>query len=224
MYPRCFIADMTSCATLGSPEEVEDIKNAYIETGGSIGEIMTYIPHSGHDDEPRFIILISRLISSGDLPALPAWESSVKDEKSRLVRKKQSEKEAKEAETLAKELGVWEEFYGSGNANDRKAKGKGKGKGKKDKDGEEEASDDTSVLQALILKRKKNADGFLDSLAEKYTGQPSKKSKRGAPADPEIDDEEFEKLQKQLFGDKSKPSNGVAEAGSRKTKKGRRAQ
>jgi DnaJ homolog subfamily C member 9 len=183
---------------------------------------MTYIPHSTYDDEARFIVLISDLISSGDLPALSAWESSVKDEKSRVVRKKQGEKEAKEAETLAKELGVWDEFYGSGKAGDRKTKGKGKGKGKKEKDDEGDAGDDTSMLQALILKRKKNAEGFFDSLAAKYTEQPSKKSKRSAPPPPDIDDEEFEKLQKELFGEKSKASNGVAESSSRKVKKRRK--
>lgn len=85
---------------------------------------MTYIPHSTHEDEPRFIVLISDLITNGDLPALPTWESSVKDEKSRLVRKKQGEKEAKEAEALAKELGVWDEFYGTGKEGHRRGKGK----------------------------------------------------------------------------------------------------
>ena len=50
------------------------------------------------------------------------------------------------AEELAKELGVWDEFYGSGKATAKKPKGKGKGK----KADEEE---DTSALQALILKK-----------------------------------------------------------------------
>jgi DnaJ family protein C protein 9 len=175
---------------------------------------MTYIPHSTHDDEARFIVLISDLISGGDLPTLQAWESSIKDEKSRLVRKKQGEKEAKEAEALAKELGVWDEFYGGGIAGDRRSKGKGKGK--KSGGGEEEADEDTSVLQALILKRKKDADGFFDSLAAKYADKPSKKSKKGSMAPvPDIDDEEFEKLQSQLFKDKPKPSNGARKKGGK---------
>lgn len=129
---------------------------------------MTYIPHSTHDDEARFIVLITDLIAKGELPHLPAWETSVKDEKSRLVRKKQGEKEAKEAEKLAKELGVWDEFYGSGKAGARK----GKGNGKKE-DPEEE---DHSALQALILKKRKNMDGFFDSLASKYA-EPEPKGK-----------------------------------------------
>lgn len=220
---------------LGSSEEVEDIKNAYTETNGSIGEIMTYIPHSSHDDEARFIILITELISKGELVALPAWESSVKDEKSRLVRKKQGEKEAKEAEKLAKELGVWDEFYGTGKAGARKGKGKGK------KEDNTEAEEDHSALQALILKKRKNMDGFFDSLATKYAepepkakGKGKKRSKRGEDDGedeevlkkskrefdpPEINDEEFEKLQQKLFGDKAKSSKAPAGRGKGKKAK-----
>ena len=191
---------------------------------------MTYIPHSAHNDEARFIVLITDLIAKGELPSLSGWESSVKDEKSRLVRQKQGEKEAAEAEKLAKELGVWDEFYGSG----KKGARKGKGKGKKDEDAEE----DTSALQALILKKKKNMDGFYDSLAAKYAdpepkskGKGKKRAKdddveeaspkkKSRPAPPEIDDEEFEKLQQKLFGEKAKPAaSSKAKAGrSRKAK------
>lgn len=209
---------------------MEDIKNAYAETNGSIGEIMTYIPHSTHDDEARFIVLITELISKGELVPLPAWESSVKDEKSRLVRKKQGEKEAKEAEKLAKELGVWDEFYGSGKASVRK----GKGKSKKDDNAEAGEEEDHSALQALILKKRKNMDGFFDSLATKYAEPKTKGKKRSKRDDeddeipkkskrrldpPEIDDEEFEKLQQKLFGEKAKPSKvPVARGQGRKAK------
>jgi DnaJ homolog subfamily C member 9 len=222
---------------VGSAEEVEDIKSAYMETAGSIGEIMTYIPHSTHDDEARFIILITDLIAKGELVSLPEWESSKKDETSRLVRQKQGKKEAKEAEELAKELGVWDEFYGTGKTGARK----NKGKGKKDESADAE-EEDHSALQALILKKKKNMDGFFDNLASKYAepelkvkgkgkkrggeaepeeGESSqKKSKRGQ-APPEIDDEEFEKLQQKLFGDKAKSS--VAPAPKGKAGRGRKA-
>ena len=67
---------------------------------------MSHIPHSTFDDEARFIVLITQLIKDGELPKSKTWEKSVKDEKAKLVRKKQGEKEAKEAEDLAKELGV----------------------------------------------------------------------------------------------------------------------
>ncbi|KAF8077959.1 hypothetical protein FPV67DRAFT_1662737 [Lyophyllum atratum] len=228
----------------GSSEEIEDLRAAYINTGGSIGDIMTYIPHSTHEDEARFIIAISNLIADGTLSALDTWQTSVKDEKAKLVRQKQGEKEAKEAEKLAKELGVWDEFYGTGKAGERKGKGKGKGKKKEDKDGDEE---DHSVLQALILKKKeKNMDSFFDSLASKYAEPepksrgkgkkrgraaepeeeeiPSKKKcRKAAPKMPEIGDEEFDKLQARLFGDKAKPALTTSEPQTTQRKARRKA-
>ncbi|KAJ7709919.1 hypothetical protein B0H17DRAFT_915361 [Mycena rosella] len=217
-----------------SSEEVEDLKSAYIETQGSIGDIMTFIPHSNYDDEARFIVVISNLITKGDLPALSAWEGSIKDEKSKLVRRKQGEKEAEEAEQMAKELGVWEEFYGSGKPSERKSRGKGKGKGKKDEEQDEEG--DLSALQAVILKKQKKTDSFFDSLAAKYaepepksrkgkkrsntepTDDSPKKKQRGVPPPPDIDDAEFEKLQQKLFG-----NNAQSSGSDSKGRKGRKA-
>ena len=188
---------------------------------------MLHIPHSTHEDEARFVIAISDLITNGELPATAAWKKSSKDEKAKLVRKKQADDEAEEAEELAKELGVWDEFYGSGKAGARKGKGKGRGKTNTERkgegEGEEGEEEDHSALQALILKKRQNAGAFLDNLAAKYAdpAKPSakgkrkkdagsgevdgspKKRKRGAEPDPgEIDDEEFAKLQQKLFQDK----------------------
>ncbi|KAH9966653.1 hypothetical protein BC827DRAFT_1177519 [Russula dissimulans] len=163
----------------GSREEIDDLKAAYEQTGGSLDDIVTHIPHSTHaDDEARFVLAISDLIAKGELTATATWEKSSKDEKAKLVRKKKADKEAVEAEELAKELGVWDEFYGSGKAGPRKGKGKGsnsKGKnkagrdGEGDADGEEGEEEDHSALQALILKKRQNAGAFLDNLAAKYS-------------------------------------------------------
>jgi len=192
------------------------LKRAYNDTDGSLDEIMNHIPHSTIEDEPRFVRLITNLIKSGDLASTRTWEKSVKDETARLKRKKKSAKEAEEAEALAKEIGVWDEFYGSGKSTDKAAK-KQKGKQKADAGNEEE---DVSALQALILKRKKNMDGFFDSLAAKYAepepsarpggsrgkkrkadigeDPPAKKSKALSPP-PDIDDKEFARIQESLF-------------------------
>ena len=225
----------------GSREEIDDLKAAYEETGGSLGTIMTHIPHSTHDDEARFVVAISDLIAKGELSATATWNKSSKDEKAKLVRKKQADKEAKEAEELAKELGVWDEFYGNGKAGPRKGKGKGKGKGKKaegegEGEGEEE---DHSALQALILKKRQNAGAFLDNLAAKYADpkpgakgkrkkdgaageveESPKKKRRGAEPDPEeLDDEQFAKLQQKIFKDK----DAEADKSTRKSKRAGRA-
>ncbi|KAL6308967.1 DnaJ-domain-containing protein [Sparassis latifolia] len=225
----------------GSAEEVEDIRKAYHSCKGAIGEIMKHIPHSTHDDEARFVLVISDLIRNGELSSLPKWESSSKDEKARLVRKKQSDKEAKEAEELAKELGLWEDFYGSGKPSSKKGKRKGKGK---QQDEDEDGGEDHSALQALILKRKKNVDGFLDSLAAKYAeperGANAKKGskRRDGPVDdeespkkktkksfdpPDIDDEEFEKLQQKLFADRPKGGSAPGEKGRKAKAEGWKA-
>lgn len=224
----------------GSAEEINDLKMVYRNTGGSIGDIMTHMPHSTHEDEARFIVLISDLITEDALPILDTWQTSVKDEKAKLVRQKQGQKEAQEAEKLAKELGVWDEFYGSGNQGERK----GKGKGKKKEADDDEDDEDHSVLQALILKKKqKNMNNFFDSLAAKYSEpQPEgkgrkrgrvveaeeeevslkKKLRKGAPQMPEIDDAEFEKLQAKLFGDKAKATQVTLGSPQAKSKKAKR--
>ena len=225
--------------SIDSTEETEDLKKAYLNTDGSIDEIMNHIPHSRHEDEARFIILISSLITEGVLPTKSAWTSSTKDEKRKAIRKKQAVKEAEEAEEMARELGVWDEFYGSGKPGTRKGKAKGKGKDKKD-DEDEEDEEDHSVLQALILKKKKNTDSFIDNLAAKYAepqprgkgkgkrkadlekaedvAESPKKRRRGAAVHlPDIDDKEFQKLQQKLFGDKAKSFG----EGSTKNRKGR---
>lgn len=210
---------------------------AYRETEGSLDEIMKRIPHSTADDEPRFVHTLSKLIADAKLPDLPLWQSTSADEKAKLVRKKQAQKEAKEAEELAKELGVWDEFYGSGKVGARKGKGK-----QQDKD--DAGDEDVSALQALILQRQKARNGFLDNLAAKYMvmeeeetskknsakGKKRKKAtehaddeetgspqKRPRPAVPEIDEEEFENIRSKLT------SKNATTSGTKRGKGGTRA-
>ena len=194
---------------------------------------MQHIPHSTFEDEARFIVTITDLIKKKELRKFKKWDASVKDEKAKLVRQKQGEKEAKEAEEMAKELGVWDEFFGSGKPSSKKGRGKGKAKAKEDTPEDEE---DYSALQAMILKKRKNTESFFDNLAAKYadaddepskvkgkkgrgkkrakadeddeeeveTASPKKKSRKAVPPPPDIDDAEFEALQQKLFGDKGK--------------------
>ena len=191
-----------------------DVKNAYLDTKGDIEQIMNLIPHTTHDDEPRIVEIITSLISEGLVPKMKIWEKSVKDEKAKLARENKAKKEAAEAEEHAKELGVWDEFYGSGKPTQKK----GKGKGKRDANANEDEEGDVTALQILILARKKKTGAIFESLAEKYSQQESKAKgrkgkKRGREVEdeqaPDIDDEEFEKLQQRLFGDKSKASQST---------------
>jgi DnaJ homolog subfamily C member 9 len=206
----------------GSQEEIDDIQEAYLEGEGDIEHIMSHIPHSTYEDEPRIITVVKKLIKSKAVASLPKWEADVKDEKAKKARKKRGQQEAVEAEETAKELGVWDEFYGSG------SKGKRGGGGGKKKD-----QDDTANLQALIRKRAadRSTGSFLDNLAAKYgvledpmdedePPAPKAKSKgrkkrsreeeedegptKKSRKTPELDDAEFERIQQRLEAQKAK--------------------
>jgi len=201
----------------GSTEEIEDLKEAYIETGGSIEGIISHIPHSNYSDESRFVKIINGLIAKGELEPSATWKKGLKDTKGQAARKKEGEKEEAEAENMARELGVWDEFYGNG----KEGKRRGKGKGKKDEGG---GDDGEEALKALIQGKQKKLGGFLDNLAAKYgaedEGSKPKGKKRGrAAAAPEIDEEEFARIQAGLK--KSKMEASGSSSSRSKAKKSR---
>ena len=139
----------------GSEDEKEDLIEAYKAEKGSLPAILEHIPHATHDDEERLISVVNGLIANGELESTKKWTSTSGDKKAKEKRKKGAAKQAKEAEEAAKELGVWDEFYGTGK--------KGKRKADSEKDGGNEDG-----LQALILQRQRQRSGALDSLADKY--------------------------------------------------------
>ncbi|KAL7413839.1 hypothetical protein BDY24DRAFT_388316 [Mrakia frigida] len=224
----------------GSAEELTDLLSNYLTHSGSLDLILSHIPHSTHLDEPRFIQLIDAAIARKDVDLLPGWTKAKKDEKGQKKRKREGEKEAKEAEEAAKEMGVWDEFYGSGKATEKKKK-TGKKGGRKpsfslqDDDNAEAADEeDTSSLQALIQRNAaKRSDSFLSSMEAKYGpgGSASTTSKKGGKgkkkkeekehaAPEEIDDATFEKLQAEMMARKSAPSSSKPESNGAAKKKG----
>lgn len=196
-----FFSDYHAFLHAGSAEETNDLRAAYIETGGSIDGIMSCIPHCHNNDEPRFLKTINDLIAQGELEALPVWAKGLKDMKARTNRQRKAEKEAKEAEELANELGVWDEFYGSGKAGKRKGKGRGKSR-----DEREDKPDGEAALQALIQGRQKKMGDFFDSLAAKYAEPVTKGTKRARSTqeeEPDIDEDEFARIQQRLVAGKT---------------------
>ncbi|KIR33471.1 DNAJ domain-containing protein [Cryptococcus deuterogattii MMRL2647] len=201
----------------GSDEEKGDIISAYNSTSGSLPDILSYIPHSSYTDEPRFITLINSLITNGELEFTPKWKKTSTDEKAHAKRVKAGEKAAKEAEKAAKELGVWDEFYGSGK----------KGKRQADKNDENKEEGGEGMLQALILKRQREREGVFEAMEEKYRkieedARAKKKAKKGkgkkeeTEGMPEISDADFEALQAKLFGTENSRDSGKAQKKSKK--------
>ncbi|CAE6447706.1 unnamed protein product [Rhizoctonia solani] len=201
----------------GSEEERSDLRAVYLAGNGSIDHIMSEIPHSTYEDEVRFVATINKMIDSGELQTLGTWRTDTKNKKAQNARRKRGEKEAEEAEEAARELGVWDEFYGSGKVGKRRGKGKGKSQAN---DGDRD--DDNSALKALIQSKAKKLDGFLDSLAEKYASSSSapKKNtsrKRGAPSE-EPDDEKPQKRRTKIGS-----ADNVAPKQRGKAKQGQRS-
>lgn len=183
---------------------------------------MERIPHSTHVDEPRFVKLINEAIVSKDVAETKPWRKSSKDTAGAQKRRAKAEREAKKAEEAAKELGVYDEFFGDGK----------KGKRKRDAGGDGEVSpagmhpdlltrgrfaDTQASLAALIQRRQVGRANVFSALEAKYasyeeetieveyTTSSAKKSKKGkkkgmeADEDP-LDDAAFEALQAKMFG------------------------
>ncbi|GAA5835536.1 hypothetical protein JCM9279_004574 [Rhodotorula babjevae] len=202
----------------GSDEERGDILAAYESSSGDLDTILSTVMGSSVDDEDRFVALINDAISNKEVKATSAWRKAVKDTKGKERRRKAAEKESKEAEELAKELGVHDKLFGGG---------KGKGKGAKGK-GKQDDGDDEAALRALIQgNHAKRMTSLLDSLEAKYAGAEAKKggkkrastggsggtgdegssgSKRARKKEPEPSDAEFEAMQARL--DASRKSGG----------------
>ncbi|WVF67482.1 hypothetical protein IAT40_002238 [Kwoniella sp. CBS 6097] len=152
----------------GSKDEEDDLIKAYNSSSGSFPSILSYIPHSQHTDEERFITKINSLIESGDLVTTAKWEKTSTDEKAAKIRKRRGEKDAKEAEKAAKDLGVWDEFYGNGKKGQRKGKSDNDNDNDNDNKQEEAEGEGEGSLQALILKRQRERASGLDAMEEKY--------------------------------------------------------
>ncbi|KAI3320284.1 DnaJ-domain-containing protein [Xylariaceae sp. AK1471] len=157
----------------GSDEERDDILIAYEEYEGNMDAVYETVMLSDvlQDDE-RFRKIIDDAITSKDVPAFKAYTKESK--KSRQARIKAAKNESAEAEEHAKELGIHDKLFGS-------KKGKKKG-----------SSEDE--LAALIRSNQRGREGFLDSIAAKYSAAPStgKKGKKRRADESEPSEEAFQ--------------------------------
>jgi len=203
-----------SSEIVGSEEEKKDLFDAYNASKGDLEVILTSIMCSTNDDEERFIELINSGISSKELKATTKWKKQSKDVGAKEDRRKKANKEAKEAEEYAKELGIHDKLFGGGEKGGSGAKkGKGKAKGGDD--------DDEAALKALIQgNRDKRMNSLMDSLEAKYGeskkrggggggengGAGSKKQRKQKEEEPS--EEEFARIQAELDAKRAKSSTG----------------
>lgn len=88
----------------GSEEELADIKQAYLDFQGDMGQIMESVLCVQYTEEPRIRNIIQHAIDAGEVPPYKAF---VKESKQKMnARKRRAQEEAKEAEKSRKELGL----------------------------------------------------------------------------------------------------------------------
>jgi len=88
----------------GSDEELTDLKEAYLLAKGDMGQILETVILASVDDEERFRSLLAPFIESKEIPTYKQFVNE--NAKKAKLRKTKAEKEAKEAEEHAKELGL----------------------------------------------------------------------------------------------------------------------
>ncbi|NWI61967.1 DNJC9 protein, partial [Todus mexicanus] len=131
-----------------SEEELADIKAAYLDFEGDMDRIMESVLCVDYTDEPRIRKIIQEAIEAGEVPSYKAF---VKESKQKMTaRKRQAEKEAKEAEKTKEELGL-------GGEDDLKA-----------------------LIQSRNKDRKKQMDDFLAQMEAKYGNTAKNRGKKTA--------------------------------------------
>lgn len=163
----------------GSEEEEGDVLAAFEKNKGDMDRVYESIMLCNVlDDDDRFRTIINKAIADGEVENYKKY--SEESDSKRQQRVKAAQKEAQEAEQLAKEI------------EDKKAKSKkGGGAAKKKKTAIKDNPMDDNSLVAMIQQRQANRAGaFFDSLEEKYAPKGGQK-KRGAAQVDEPPEEAF---------------------------------
>ncbi|XP_045592850.1 dnaJ homolog subfamily C member 9 [Procambarus clarkii] len=87
-----------------SEEELNDLKQAYVDGEGDMGYILQNVLCSSIDDEPRFTKIIKGWLKKDEVPEFKNFSKESKKKKE--TRKRKAAEEAEEAEAMKKELGL----------------------------------------------------------------------------------------------------------------------
>lgn len=159
----------------GSTDEEEDIIESMVQSDGDFLYLFEAVPHTEvtEDEEKRLFKIVSKLVEDGVLETSKNWETYQKKRKTLFKKLLKSQKsEASEADELKKQI-----------AGKRKL----------------ESEDD--LKQLIQSKKKQSMDDLIARMEAKYAGgskKKSSKSKKPKKSDYDIDDAEFEKLQKKM--------------------------
>ncbi|KAL6717419.1 hypothetical protein ACLMJK_005334 [Lecanora helva] len=149
-----------------SEEEKRDVLKAYKKTKGSMEKVFDQVMMSNPlYDEVRFRELIEAAIKAGEVEDYASFRNE--PEGKRLRRQRRAAKESTEAMEYAKELGVYDTLFNSGQAG---AKTNGKGSSKAQTANAKKESQESALANLIQKNRTAKASSFLDDLEAKYVG------------------------------------------------------
>ncbi|EPQ31271.1 uncharacterized protein PFL1_01456 [Pseudozyma flocculosa PF-1] len=180
-----------------SDEERDDIAAAYDDSDGSLEAIFAAVPCSEFlVDEQRIIDIIERLIDEGQLERKPAWTKTSKDKAGRARLRKKAQGEAKEAEKLARELGVWDDLFGDGANKAKAAAAAAKKRAAKGGDDDKQKDQEEDEDESDEGPRKRSSRTKADAKGKAANGTKAKAgSKRGGGGGGADDDSDLAGLQ-----------------------------
>lgn len=190
LFPKITVGDIESFGNKyqGSHEERDDVFDAYKKCRGRMSAVINSIMLATEADENRFREMIELAIKRDDVPAFSVFQKGAKRAGSSKSKGKRKAKEAAEAEELASML--------------------------KQRNQERVESD------SLSIQRAQQFNNMVSSLEKRYGGEKksSGRSNRGKRAKdgtkksakvlhsdvPDMDDDEFQRIQKKILKNRSK--------------------
>jgi DnaJ homolog subfamily C member 9 len=136
----------------GSEEERKDLIESYIKHKGDMNLILSDIPCSSTSDEPRFVSILQSEIAAKTIKSYKKFTTTTAAAASGR-RQKAAEREAKEAEKMAEELGLSDKLLGN-------------------EDGEEK------LREVMRTRGEKRMRTLIENLEAKYTVKKKKRNKK----------------------------------------------
>lgn len=157
----------------GSEEEERDVLAAFEKHKGDMDRVYESVMLCNVlDDDDRFRAIINKAIADGEVENFKKY--SEESDRKRQQRVKAAQKEAQEAEQLAKEIEDKKE------AKSKKGGGASKKKKTANKDN---PMDDNSLVAMIQQRQASRAGAFFDSLEEKYAPKGGQKKRTAAQVD-----------------------------------------
>ncbi|PLW49679.1 hypothetical protein PCASD_02258 [Puccinia coronata f. sp. avenae] len=168
-----------------SEEELNDLRQHYEEFEGSLEEILSHTMCATDACEPRLIKRIDKMIKDGVLCGNARWEETKKDVQARARRAKKARQESREAEQLAKQLGVHDKLYPNHtHHHHNNNNNKGKGEASQEEASAPNPDNDQGIasLQALIRSNAANKHQLMIAKLEaKARSESSSKTRNKKP-------------------------------------------